>query len=129
VELNLLLSAGFGALCFDVDAVWQTDVRKLIGAVYAARGVVAGGGKSKTSNLDSAAKRRNRRALLVARVSNHDRGSVNGGAGVSGGGGSWTYSYDVVASRGSFPNEVGKKWGATLCMGLIYFAPTAGLFK
>ena len=27
----------------------------------------------------------------------------------------------IVASRGSFPTTEGKKWGATLCMGFIYF--------
>ena len=33
---------------------------------------------------------------------------------------------DVVASRGRFPHNIEKVWGATLCMGLIYFAPTPG---
>lgn len=28
---------------------------------------------------------------------------------------------DVVASRGSFPFTLGKKWGSTMCMGFILF--------
>ena len=27
----------------------------------------------------------------------------------------------IVASRGSFPEKIGERWGATLCMGFIYF--------
>lgn len=31
---------------------------------------------------------------------------------------------DIVASRGQFPTEVSDYWGATLCLGLIYFRST-----
>lgn len=32
----------------------------------------------------------------------------------------------IVASRGSFPNDLGTMWGATLCMGFILFRAGAG---
>ncbi|GBG29264.1 Beta-arabinofuranosyltransferase RAY1 [Hondaea fermentalgiana] len=36
---------------------------------------------------------------------------------------------DVVASRGSFPNTVGKHWGATMCMGFAFFKSTPGVLS
>ena len=45
---------------------------------------------------------------------------------LSGGFGGVESQIDVVASRGRFPHNIEKVWGATLCMGLIYFAPTPG---
>lgn len=32
--------------------------------------------------------------------------------------------FDVVASRGTFPNDISRVWGASIVMGCIYFAPT-----
>ena len=45
---------------------------------------------------------------------------------LSGGFGGVEPPVDVVASRGRFPHNIEKVWGATLCMGLTYFAPTPG---
>jgi len=100
VEINRLLSAGFGALCFDVDAVWKSDARSLLGITR--------------PSLSAAP-----RVTSTAAAADTD---TDGSDSV----GSWSYKYDVVASRGSFPNPIVKKWGATLCMGFIYFAPTKG---
>jgi len=36
------------------------------------------------------------------------------------------YNASAIASRGSFPASANAAWGATLCMGLIAFKPTAG---
>ena len=43
----------------------------------------------------------------------------DGGNGGDGGGGIW--QSDVVASRGTFPFDLGRKWGSTMCMGFILF--------
>ena len=95
LELRQLLRAGYGALFFDVDAVWQADLRH---ARY------LGTHSAGTSNENG---------------NNRRTGSTGSSSGI-------VHAYDVVASRGSFPNDVGNFWGATLCMGLVYFAPTPG---
>ena len=96
LELRQLLRAGYGALFFDVDAVWQADLRdaRYLGTHPAGTG------------------------------SDDEKISKNGSSSVSSS--RIAHAYDVVASRGSFPNDVGNVWGATLCMGLVYFAPTPG---
>jgi hypothetical protein len=66
LELERLLRAGFGALFFDVDAVWQTDLRVLLGTT----GTAAPGQRAGQQQA--------------------------------------AYAYDVLASRGSFPNDVSR---------------------
>ncbi|CAN0305813.1 unnamed protein product [Ascophyllum nodosum] len=34
---------------------------------------------------------------------------------------------NIVASRGSFPSNLGRVWGSTACMGFILFRPSAGM--
>ena len=80
LEAEKLLAAGHGAIFFDADAIWQTDVVTLLTAM-----------STEATETNTA-----------------------------------TPPPDVVASRGRFPHNIEKVWGATVCMGLIYFAPTPG---
>ena len=100
LQLRKLLAAGYGALFYDVDAVWKQDIRRShLGIVIAAAAV------SPPSGEDGIA------AATAATATTAP---------------STTFQYDVVASRGSFPNDASHAWGATLCMGLVFFAPTPG---
>ena len=108
-QLQQLLQAGYGALFFDADVIWQADLRhtRILGTPLVALGSKIGGSRNTSSSFS--ANRSNKRDGVRSDGWSDPR-----------------FAFDVVASRGSFPNDVGSMWGATLCMGLVFFAPTPG---